>query len=263
MLPGKGRIVRLTLSQMERLSPSDVDAVLLPLEEGFPADVFDALERYVRDGGTLICGQGVPLYFTVRRSDDGTWRRGDAGHTYRQRLHIGWEAWWTRQGVPQSIKSLSVPSAFVDSIRLTDRAPAATRFLTDALLKPNDRFIPLLQATEGDYVGAAAAVFDLDSELKGAVIVSALQADYRGILDDQQATMLARAYLIALQSGVERMFWYNLRAGENDPFYNEDHFGIVHRDLSAKPAYRAMETLHRARPAGSVPCAGDWQKGTL
>ena len=263
MLPGKGRIVRLTVSQIERLAPSEIDAVLLPLEEGFPADVFDALERYVRDGGTLIFGQGVPLYFTVRRDDDGAWLRGDAGHTYRQRLHLGWEAWWTRQNVPRSVKTLSVPSAFADQIRLTDRAPAATRFLTDALLKPNDRFIPLLQATEGDYVGTAAALFDLDSDLKGAVIVSALQAEYRGVLEDQQATLLARAYLIALQSGVERMFWYNLRARENDPFYNEDHFGIVHRDLSPKPAYLALQALNRARPVGSVSSAGDWQDGTL
>ena len=263
MLPGHGRVVRLTMSRMGQLSPADYDALLLPLEEGFPTDWFDAMEEYVRQGGTLIFGQGVPLYFTVRKTDGGTWQRGDAGHSYRQRLHIGWEAWWTRQGVPQSVKSLSVPQPFTEQIRLTDRAPEATRFLTDAMLKPGDRFIPLLQAREGDYLGTTAALFDLNSDLKGAVIVSAFQVDYRGVLEDQQATMLTRAYLIALHSGVERMFWYNLRARESDPFYNEDNFGIVHRDLSAKPAYRAMETLNRARPAGSVPQKGDWQDGTL
>lgn len=263
MLPEQGRIVRLTLTQLSQLTPLTHHALLLPLEEGFPVESFDTMERYVRDGGTLIFGQGVPLYFTMRQSEGGSWQRGDAGGDYRRRLRIGWEAWWTRQGVPQAVKHLSVPAPYADRIRLNDRAPAATRFLTDALLKPGDRFIPLLQAADGDYLGTTAAVFDLSGDLKGAVIVAALQAEYRGILHDQQAAMLARAYLIALHSGVERMFWYNLRARENDPFYNEDHFGIIHRDLSPKPAYRAMQTLNRARPVGSVPLKDNWQDAAL
>ncbi len=263
MLPGNGRIVRLKIDRMAHLSPAVFNALLLPLEEGFPTDFFDAMEEYVRQGGTLIFGQGVPLYFTVRQTEDGKWHRGDAGNTYRQRLHLGWEAWWTRQGIPQSIKSLSVPQPFAGQIRLTEHAPEATRFLTDALLKPGDRFIPLLQARQGDYTGTTAALFDLNSDLKGAVIVSAFQVDYRGVLEDQQAAMLTRAYLIALHSGVERMFWYNLRARENDPFYNEDNFGIVHRDLTPKPAYRAMQALNLARPVGSVVLKNQWQNGTL
>ncbi|NLK40606.1 MAG: hypothetical protein GX298_00950, partial [Planctomycetes bacterium] len=158
---------------------------------------------------------------------------------------------------------LTIPEAYRDAIRPGERTPAATRFLTDAALKPGDRFIPLVQATEGDYTGTVAAVFDLSSDLTGAVIVSAFQGEYRGITEDRQAVMLSRAYVIALHSGVERMFWYNLRARENDPYYNEDHFGIVHRDLSPKPAYLAMRALNRARPVGSVPLAGDLCTGSL
>lgn len=263
MLPGGGRIERLTLEQMNRLTPQRHHALLMPLDEGFPRDVFDTIEAYVRDGGTVIFGHGVPLYYTRYVDSAGRWRQDDADPSYRRRLRIGWEAWWTRPGVPQSADMLLVPDAYGQQIRLAERVPAATRFLTDALLAPGDRFIPLLQAGQGDYTGTVAAVFDLAGDGKGAVIVSALQGDYRGVLEDQQALMLARAYLIALHSGVERMFWYNLRARENDPHYNEDHFGIVHRDLSPKPAYRAMQALNQVRPPGSVPLDGDRQNGTL
>ncbi len=263
MLPGGGKVVRLTMAQMKQLSPAKYDALLLPLEEAFPVDWFDAMEQYVRDGGILILGHGVPLYYTVKRSEDGHWQREGAEESYRQRLHIGWEAWWTRQGVPKTIATLNVPEGMAGQIRITQGAPEAARFLTDAKLKPGDRFIPLLQAVEGDYVGTTAAVFDLNSDMKGAVIVSSLQAEYRGVLEEQQALMLARAYLIALHSGVERMFWYNFRAFENNPFYNEDHFGMVHRDLSAKPAYRAMLALNRARPAGSEAMGDVRQSGTV
>lgn len=263
MLPGQGRVERLTLAQIERLTPTRHDALLLPLDEGFPRDVFDTIEAYVRDGGTVIFGHGVPLYYTRYVDSDGRWQRGDAGGAYRQRLRIGWEAWWTREGVPQSIDTLTIPAAYAASIRPAERVPAATRFVTDALLGPEDRFIPLVQASKDDYTGTAAAVLDLSGTMTGSVLVSALQGEYRGILEDQQAVMLSRAYVIALHSGVERMFWYNLRARENDPYYNEDHFGIVHRDLSPKPAYRALQALNRARPTGSKPLAGDWQDGPL
>ncbi len=263
MLPGQGRIERLTLTQMHTLTPQRYDALLMPLDEGFPAAAFDAIEAYVRDGGTVIFGHGVPLYFTYSVDAEGRWQRGGASEDYRRRLRIGWEAWWTKQGVPRSIDRLTIPEAYRDAIRPGERTPAATRFLTDAALKPGDRFIPLVQATEGDYTGTAAAVFDLSSDLTGAVIVSAFQGEYRGITEDRQAVMLSRAYVIALHSGVERMFWYNLRARENDPYYNEDHFGIVHRDLSPKPAYLAMRALNRAWPVGSVPLAGDLCTGSL
>jgi hypothetical protein len=263
MLPGGGRIVRLNLTQMKDLTPQQYDALLWPPEEAFAVDCFDAIEAYIRDGGTVIFTQGVPLYYAARQDETGRWIRQDAGQDYRKRLHIGWEAWWTRQGVPKQSSALTVPEPFASQIRRPEQSTAAERFLTDAKLKTGDRFIPLLTAAEGDYAGTAAAVFDLNSDLKGAVIVSTLFRDFRGVPENKQAAILPRAYLIALHSGVECMFWYNLRAGETDPFYNEDNFGIIHRDLSPKPAYRTMQVLNRARPAGSKPLNNTWQTGML
>lgn len=263
MLPGGGRIERLNLTQIKRLSPQMHHALLMPPEESFAAAVFDTIEAYVRDGGTVIFTQGVPLYYAARLAEDGSWTRQGADESFRKRLHIGWHAWWTKEGVPKAIATLTVPDAFHSQISLAEGTPPAERFLTDTALKSGDRFIPLLQASDGSYTGTTAAVYDLNSDLKGAVIVSALLQDFRGSTEEKQAAILPRTYLIALHSGVERVFWYNFRARETDPFYNEDHFGILHRDLKPKPAYTAMATLGRVRPAGSVSLVTDWQTDSL
>lgn len=257
MLPGTGKVVRISLEQLKELSPEKYDALIWPPEEGFAVEYFDAIETFVREGGTLIFTQGVPLYYSAKQDAGDRWIRTDAGQDYRKRLRIGWEAWWTKAGIPKKVEKLNAAGFNVP------KTLSAERFLTDAQLKPGDRFIPLLQAAGGDYRGAAAAVFDLNSDLQGAVIVSTLFWDFRGIPEDRQAAILPRTYLIALQSGVEKIFWYNLRARENDPYYNEDHFGIVHSDLKPKPAYRVFKTLSDARPAGSVSLKLEWQNGML
>ena len=85
----------------------------------------------------------------------------------------------------------------------------------------------------------------------------------RGVSPERQAEMLARAYLLSLQAGVEVVFWYEFQAMENKPDYNEDHFGIVHRDLRPKPAYTALKTLAGVRPAGSKKLDRPWRAGDV
>ncbi|HOK96711.1 MAG TPA: hypothetical protein PKW71_11345, partial [Anaerohalosphaeraceae bacterium] len=263
MLPGGGRIVHLNIETINFLNPQIHNALLMPPDEAFPADCFDIIEDYVRKGGIILFTQGVPLYYTIRQDSQGNWTRNNADSSYRKRLHIGWEAWWTRPGVPRQISTLLVPIDFRTQVHLPGTQITAERFLTDSELKTGDKFIPLLEAAEGDYKGSAAAVFDLDSDLKGAVIVSALIQDLRGISEEQQAAILPRALLAALHSGAECVFWYNFRAFENNPYYNEDHFGIIHKDLRPKPAYWGIQSLTRARPAGSKPLMENWQTEDL
>ena len=47
---------------------------------------------------------------------------------------------------------------------------------------------------------------------------------------------------ISFARGIEKFFIYEFRAPEKDPYYSEDHFGIVHHDFVPKAAY---ETLTR------------------
>ncbi|OGV64204.1 MAG: hypothetical protein A3K19_31500 [Lentisphaerae bacterium RIFOXYB12_FULL_65_16] len=249
------------LADLAGLDPTTTQALLMSPEEGFPADHFDAIEDFVRQGGTVILWAGVPLYYEVRRGADGTWARSSAAETYRERLHIGWEAWWTVKDrkIPEEVKGAEVAPEWKDSIVLPSKPMQSTRFFTDKALKPGDRFVPLVYGTDKTYKGVAAAAYTLNSDLKGGVIVMSYQQATNFTLPERQALVLPRAYLLALQAGVDRMFWYEFQAVEEDPFYNEHHFGIVHKDLSPKPAYTAMQVLSRARPAGSANFAGAWR----
>ncbi|MBN2476249.1 MAG: beta-galactosidase [Pirellulales bacterium] len=85
----------------------------------------------------------------------------------------------------------------------------------------------------------------------------------RGVSLPRQAQMLARCYLLSLQAGVEVVFWYEFQAPEERADYNEHHFGIVHRDISPKPAYAAMAALTRARPSGSKAVERPWRTGDV
>ena len=46
---------------------------------------------------------------------------------------------------------------------------------------------------------------------------------------------------ISRQVGSESLFFYEFRAKEKEPFYSEDHFGIVHRDFTPKAAYSGLK----------------------
>ena len=71
-------------------------------------------------------------------------------------------------------------------------------------------------------------------------------------LEIEQALRVARIHLLSFAYGVEKVFWYNLRSLENDPYNKESHFGLLHSDLSAKPSYYAYKTLTEMCPSGSL-----------
>ncbi len=264
VMAGKRAFVEITLAGLAALDPAVVQVLVMPPEEGFPADYFDALESFVRRGGIVVFWAGVPLCYQYKKGADGTWNQSDADESFRTRLHIGWEAWWTRKDVvPESTKQLEVPAEVGGMIKLPKTPMEATRFLTDSALKPGDRMIPLIHALHKDYKGVPVAAYAFDSDLKGGVIVMTNRQIGNNVTPDRQGLILPRAYLTAFQAGVQRVFWYEFQAPEHDLFYNEDHFGMVHNDISPKPAYTAMQALTRARPAGSAMATGVWRSGAI
>lgn len=74
-----------------------------------------------------------------------------------------------------------------------------------------------------------------------------------GSVDEKsQAQLLARCYLAAVGSGtVQSMGWYDFRNDGNDPFYNEENFGVLRQDYSPKPAYRALAAICRTFDKGA------------
>ena len=138
-----------------------------------------------------------------------------------------------------------------------------TRFLTDSLLKKGDVMIPLLTAKTKTFEGHAAVVYKFNSDMKGSMLVSTLGTGFANTnisTLENQAVYLPQAILIAFAAGVEKYFWYEFQAPERDDLDKESHFGMVHRDLTPKPAYIAYKALTKARPAGSVQ-SGEWKRG--
>ena len=63
---------------------------------------------------------------------------------------------------------------------------------------------------------------------------------------------LPRIFLISFAMGVDKVFWYKSRSCELDPNYNEDHFGLWHKDFVPKPAFYSYQTLIRMCPSRST-----------
>lgn len=67
----------------------------------------------------------------------------------------------------------------------------------------------------------------------------------------EQACRLPRIFLVSFAYGIDKVFWYELRSRELDIFDKEEHFGLLHADLTPKPAYYAYKTLIQFCPSGS------------
>ena len=68
--------------------------------------------------------------------------------------------------------------------------------------------------------------------------VAPVKAEPKG--DAQQANMLAKAYLLSIAQGFDRIFWFEVRG----PSYgNGADFGIIRPDWTPRPAYAALKTM--------------------
>jgi polysaccharide biosynthesis protein PslG len=71
--------------------------------------------------------------------------------------------------------------------------------------------------------------------------------------DARQAVALAKAYLLSIASGFQRVFWFEARG----PSYghNTDH-GFIRADFTLRPSYRALKTMNDI--LGPQPSAAGW-----
>ena len=243
-LPGvAARLVK--LADLAGLGPQDTQVLVMPTSEDYPADYFDQMLRFVREGGLLVHVGGVPLYYASRLKD-GKWERPGASDEARTALHVGWKAWWTEKGLPESADRTELALPGGEGLALPPGVKS-TRWLTDAKLQGQDKFVPLLAAYSGaQLVGYPVALYLYDSELKGAFLTMCLDVGLSGVTEDTEAQYLPRALLQSLYAGVSNIYWYEFRDGGDDETYNECRFGIIHHDLKPKPAYLAYQALTRA-----------------
>lgn len=261
-LPAGSRVLRLPMPAFDAaMEGSTVDAVVLPFDEQFSVDDYDKLLGFVRRGGVMIDMGGMPFWYSLTRGAHGqwvpkVWANGEDGGRFCRDLRVGVEAFWYNKAViPEKVTARFVGPA--GTLPQPQNGFVATRYLKPDGLRAGDEFIPLIAGTEGTYTGVAAAVYRYGSDMKGAALFCTLSENAQtSVTPERQAVFLPRTYLIALQLGIERVFWYKQQAAEAQPQDPESHFGIVHHDLSPKPAYMAYRTLTKERPAGSTVLTG-------
>lgn len=232
------------------LASGQFHALMYPLNESFPADSFPAVLRFVQNGGTLIDFGGMPIWNAMRKNAQGFYEHDpkvDAAKMRRQ-LRIFEEAWWTNKRLPEETQAFTTEAT--KGMKLPKEGIEATRFFSPKLLKEGDTFIPLLTGKGKEEI--AAAIYQFNSDYKGTVIVSGLFNRFFSISSEaKQARMFTQSALQAFALGIEKFFWYELTAPEQNPYDPESFFGIVHKDFAPKPAYQAYKTLTQMRPNGS------------
>lgn len=241
----------LTLDQLKDLSPKNVPVLILAQTESFYSEYFPALLDYVRKGGTIVLPFGAPFYYDASSNKS-------VGKTYANQLHIGQLYYWDADA--QQAKAPEKPTYYRCNenfgVQYSFYHPGdgmTPRYLTSTFLKDRDTMTPITYAGDGNYKGVVAALYQLKSDLKGNVIIQTRMGIQRlADLEDEQARRVARIHLIAFAYGVDKVFWYKFRSNEMDPYYSEDNFGMVHADLSPKPAYNAYKTLIQMLPNGST-----------
>lgn len=248
--PPDAQLDKISVAGIAGLSPEKYPVLMLPSEEGFPMEHFTALENYVVKGGIVIFSKGVPLYYNLKKNADGSIVKEKVGEEFRKRLHIGWEAWWTKKGLPAQTNKVEVSEDFRAKLKLAD-LPCET-FFTGEALQGGDKMIPVVYGIDSKYKGCAVAAYKFNSNLKGGVLAISFRAIGGGVTDLAQAEMLPRAFLLAFQSGVEKIFWYELQSPGGPLYDRESHFGLLQRDLSRKSGFDAYSTLTAMRPAGSA-----------
>ena len=240
----------ISLKELGKLNPRTSPLLMLSVTEGFPMAFSKELLAYVKNGGTLfIPGGGIPMYYNYRKQN-GAVVRDSAPASIQEMFHIGWDAWWINPKAPKGTRIQETAPGF-GKLSFPGRA---ARFLSDRNLKPGDKLIPIVTAYSKDrsYAAPVAGIYQLNSDLKGNIIIFSWTEYTESVTKEMQAKLLPRTMLVALSSGAEKVFWYNFRSMGQYPNAREHHFGIVERDLSPKPAYHAYKTLTEQCPPEST-----------
>jgi hypothetical protein len=71
--------------------------------------------------------------------------------------------------------------------------------------------------------------------------------------DRRQAMLLAKAYLLSIASGFQRVFWFEARG----PSYGtKTDYGLIRADFTPRPSYRTLKTMNDA--LGPQPAPAGW-----
>lgn len=246
----------ISLEQLKKLNPKEIP-VLFPTDgESFPINYWNYLVEYVKKGGTIVFVHGVPAYYnySLEKETNGNLSGNNAKNSLKQ-LHASvfysWEKKAKELKAPSTPTLQTIVNGYTSNYKIDLAKHQTMRYLTENNLKDKDQFKPILLAGDENYMGTIMALYRLNSDLKGNVIIHTGIDTDNSISENKQAERLPRLYILAFSQGIEKVFWYNFRAKENNINNPEDNYGITHSDLSSKPALNAYKTLVKMCPDGS------------
>lgn len=244
-LPGT-ELFHYTPQSLMKLDPKEFPVVVGCDGLSIYEDYLEPLQRYIERGGIMIAtSKMIPLYVRRYRKPEGIWGEKDDADRLMKMFRLGYNAHWTKAGLPQSTFGVQTTEAGHASGIGKLKNIYSSRWMSPENMKAGDTWIPLVQALDGSgRICGDSLVLCTFGDWKGAVIANTmlLAGEYS---EDGQANLIVRVYLDYLARGIKKIFVYNLRNKGTNPAEREDNFGIVRRDFSLKPAHSAIALMTR------------------
>jgi hypothetical protein len=148
---------------------------------------------------------------------------------------------------PTAKIGMSVASFDVNFLDAVIKAGAANHF-DFICVHPYEKLNALDDNGEGDFLTMASTLREMLAKNSQSVETPlwiteiGVQAPIKpdSTADTKQAVLLTKAYLLAIASGFQRVFWFEARG----PAYNEQgDFGLIRADFTARSSYRALKVM--------------------
>lgn len=249
-LPG-AELIKLTPEQMADVDPAEIPVIIGTEHLHVETDYLEPSREFVKRGGVLLAFGVVPYYVKDYRQPNGNWASKDAAGELHPFFRIGFEAWWTKKGLPQSTFNVKTADGMNREGIGTIKNVYVTRFLSPKNLKETDCYTPIIHALDGNgkVIGEGMALYTF-GDWKGAILGCTLL--FRsGLSETEHANLLQRNYLSYIAGGVDKLFIYNLRDKGTNRAEVEDNFGIVYRDFRPKKAYLSYQAM--TKELGAAP----------
>ena len=249
--------IPISFEMLSQLNPKKVPVLLASTDEYFPSAHFASLVSYVRRGGTIILAGGMPFYYNASSPSQPHIGCPETGTSLYSKLHMSplLDHIDPSTGKPlaedHAIVQRTAENASTYQWEITENSPA--RYLSGDNLHPGDSLITLITAGSEHKQETIAGIYCLQSDLKGNIVFQTRMYSHPNPdKETEQAKRVARIHLLAFSHGIDRVFWYNLRSREKDPYDPEDCFGLIHGDMTEKPSCQAYRTLTHMLPTGST-----------